>query len=271
VPELPEVETTLRGVAPHLLGRRVAEVRVRDGRLRWPVPEDLARHLTGARVERARRRGKYLLLGLDDGALMIHLGMSGSLRILAANKAPGRHDHIDLVMDSGRLLRFTDPRRFGSFHWLSRDDDSHPLLRHLGLEPLSPDFDGPALHAASRGRRAPVKSLIMDQRVLVGVGNIYANEALFAAGIRPTRRADRVNRAGCERLAARIREVLENAIRMGGTTLRDYTDERGRPGYFAQSLLVYGRGGLPCRRCGRALKEVRLGQRTTVYCAGCQR
>jgi formamidopyrimidine-DNA glycosylase len=271
MPELPEVETTLRGILPHVLGQQILEVVVRNSRLRWPVPDSLARELPGRHVERMQRRGKYLLLFAGDGCLLIHLGMSGSLRIVPAYEPRLPHDHIDLVLPGERVLRYCDPRRFGCMLWLKDDPQRHPLLQSLGPEPLGDDFSGRTLFESSRGRKTAVKAFIMDSHVVVGVGNIYANEALFMAGIRPTLAVGRLSAARCDRLADCIREILGRAIAMGGTTLRDFVGGDGKPGYFKQSLHVYGRGGQPCTQCGTALKEVRLGQRSTVFCPQCQR
>lgn len=270
MPELPEVETTRRGIEPHAVGRKVRAVTVREPRLRWPVPGDLAGRLTGQVIERLERRAKYLLFRMPAGSLMVHLGMSGSLRVVQPGDPPATHDHIDLLLEDNICLRYNDPRRFGSFHWLP-PEAGHPLLDHLGPEPLSEAFDGALLYRRSRGRKGPVKNFIMDGKVVVGVGNIYANEALFLSGIRPTRPAGRISRARYEALADNIKQVLTNAITQGGTTLRDFVGGDGKPGYFAQQLRVYGRAGEPCRSCGRPLREARLGQRTSVYCVTCQR
>jgi formamidopyrimidine-DNA glycosylase len=269
VPELPEVETTRRGIAPHLLGRRVAGWQVRNAALRWPVvmPEDIR----GQRVTAVDRRGKYLLISLERGAIIVHLGMSGSLRVVPAATAPGKHDHVDVLLDSQRVLRLNDPRRFGSIHWQPASDPCHWLLAGLGVEPLSEDFTGAYLKRAARNRRVCVKNLLMDGHVVVGVGNIYASEALFMARIRPTLQARRVTLVSYERLADAVRDVLQRAIEMGGTTLRDFVNQDGQPGYFRQSLYVYGRDGLPCRLCGTVLKGLRLGQRASVFCPNCQR
>ncbi|MEQ8484765.1 MAG: bifunctional DNA-formamidopyrimidine glycosylase/DNA-(apurinic or apyrimidinic site) lyase [Pseudomonadales bacterium] len=269
MPELPEVETTRRGIAPHLVGRRLTGWQVRNAALRWPVV--LPELLRGQPVIDVGRRAKYLLIGLPAGALIVHLGMSGSLRVLPAGTPPLKHDHVDLEFDSGSLLRFNDPRRFGSIHYQPAAAPAHRLLAHLGIEPLSDAFTGVWLKQAARRRRLPVKSLLMDARVVVGVGNIYANEALFLAGIRPTQAAHRVTLAAYERLAEAVRQVLGAAIEMGGTTLRDFVNQDGQPGYFRQSLYVYGRDGLPCKRCGTTLKGLRIGQRATVFCPNCQR
>ena len=269
MPELPEVETTRLGILPHIKGKKVTAVLVREPRLRWPVPDDLALALTGLTVKSVNRRAKYLLLQTPAGRLMIHLGMSGSLRIARPDDPARKHDHVDLAFGDA-ILRYHDPRRFGSFHWL-RGDDSHPLLDHLGPEPLTDDFDGSHLFAASRGKTVAVKNFLMDSSVVVGVGNIYANEALFLAGINPQAGAGSISRTRLERLAGHTKAVLGRAIKAGGTSLRDFVREDGNPGYFKQSLNVYGRGGEPCSQCGRRLKEVRLGQRSTVYCTRCQR
>jgi formamidopyrimidine-DNA glycosylase len=271
MPELPEVETTLRGIAPHVLGQQIRAVVVRNSQLRWPVPEALRQELPGRRIERIERRGKYLLLSAGDACLLVHLGMSGSLRICSAYEPILKHDHIDIDLGQDRILRYSDPRRFGCMLWLKGDPFGHPLLQTLGPEPLSEEFTGATLFRGSRGRKVPVKSLIMDSHVVVGVGNIYANEALFMAGIRPDRAAGRIAAARYDLLAACIREILGRAIAMGGTTLRDFVGGDGKPGYFKQSLHVYGRGGQPCDRCGTVLTEIRIGQRSTVFCALCQR
>ena len=270
MPELPEVETTRRGVEPHCAGKRVAQVVVRDARLRWPIESDLPARVQGQTIDAVERRAKYLLFRLQRGSLMVHLGMSGSLRVLEPGIAPAPHDHVDLVMADGTCLRYNDPRRFGSFFYLPVGDD-HPLLDHLGPEPLSGAFSGELLYRRSRGRKGPVKNFIMDGKVVVGVGNIYANEALFLSGIRPDRAAGRISRARYEVLANNIKRVLTSAIEQGGTTLRDFVGGDGKPGYFAQQLYVYGRQGQPCKTCKTPLREARLGQRTSVYCISCQR
>ena len=269
MPELPEVETTRRGIEPHITGREVRQVIVRDHRLRWPVPTDLSERLVGQRLITARRRAKYLLLDTASGTVMIHLGMSGSLRIMPADTPALFHDHVDIVLDDGRCLRYNDPRRFGSFHWLA--DDDHALLRHLGPEPLSGDFTGKYLYQRSRGRKLAVKQFLMDGKIVVGAGNIYANEALFLAGIRPDRAAGRVSLERYDVLAVKVQEILAAAINQGGTTLRDFVGGDGKPGYFAQQLRVYGRGGKPCRVCATPLKEIRQNNRATVFCPTCQR
>jgi formamidopyrimidine-DNA glycosylase len=275
MPELPEVETTRRGLAPHVEGRRVRAVVLRRPDLRWPIPAEVGDLLPGQRISAVRRRAKYLLLDTQAGSALLHLGMSGSLRVLPAETPVRAHDHVDLVLDQdatrgSRVLRFTDPRRFGCLLW-QPPGETHPLLRGLGPEPLSDAFDGDYLFARSRGRQAPVKSFLMDQAVVVGVGNIYAAEALFAAGISPLRAAGRVSRERYRVLADEVRRILAHAIARGGTTLRDFLAPDGAPGYFEQELSASGRGGEPCPRCGRALKQATIGQRTTVWCGHCQR
>jgi len=271
MPELPEVETSLRGISPLLTGRRILRLVARDRRLRWPLPESLDQAVAGRRITALRRRAKYLLLDLETGTLLLHLGMSGSLRVLPADTAPGPHDHVDLVLSDGHCLRLRDPRRFGSLHWAPPPVETHPLLRHLGPEPLSAALDGPYLYERARGRSAAVKGFIMDSRIVVGVGNIYASESLFLAGIHPHRPAGRIGPARYQRLADSIKQVLEAAIQAGGTSLRDFVQEDGSPGYFAQRLRVYGRAGEPCPACGAPVRLRRIGQRSSFYCARCQR
>lgn len=271
MPELPEVETTRRGIAPHLIGHMVERVIVREPRLRWPVTAALVRGLTGNTIEAIERRAKYLLLKSSRGTAIVHLGMSGSLRVLPGDFPPFAHDHLDLTLDDGRILRYTDPRRFGCWLWTARDPHRHPLLARLGPEPLGERFDGEYLFDKSRKRRAAVKNFIMDSRVVAGVGNIYASEALFGAGIHPLRAAGRISRRRYDALAAATRAVLARAIREGGTTLRDYTQSDGNPGYFALKLDVYERDGEPCRRCRTAIRTLVIGQRASYYCPICQR
>ena len=271
MPELPEVETARRGIEPYLLGRRVAAVTVRDRRLRWPVPRSLTRELPGQRIEAVTRRGKYLLLHTAAGTALLHLGMSGSLRILAADTPAQKHDHVDLVLDSGKALRLRDPRRFGTLLWTRKDPLVHPLLRALGPEPLSADFDGDYLFERSRGRSVAAKLFIMNSHVIVGVGNIYASEALFLAGIRPGRAVGRISRSEYAALARAIKKVLTASIKAGGTSLRDFTREDGEPGYFLQRLRVYGRDGERCYRCDGTVVAKIMGQRSTYYCPRCQK
>ena len=270
MPELPEVETTRRGLLPHLLGRSVVALDVRQPRLRWPVAPELRALLPGQRIEGIERRAKYLLVHTPVGSALLHLGMSGSLRVLAATTPVGPHDHVDWQLDSGRVLRYTDPRRFGCQLWQPRGA-VHPLLAALGPEPLSHTFDGDGLWARSRGRRTAVKVFLMDQAVVVGVGNIYASEALFAAGIHPKRMAGAISRTRYARLAGEVKRILARAITHGGTTLRDFINPDGAPGYFEQELFVYGRTGESCRRCGTPIRSVVLGQRSAFYCPRCQR
>jgi formamidopyrimidine-DNA glycosylase len=270
MPELPEVETTLRGIEPHVVGRQITGVEVRDARLRWPIPPELPALLNRKKLLAIRRRGKYLLLQFSTGHALIHLGMSGSLRLVNKSTAPLMHDHFDLAFGN-TVLRYCDPRRFGCLLWLEDEPEHHALLRHLGPEPLSDDFDAEYLYRRSRKRTLPVKQFIMDSKVVVGVGNIYANESLFMAHIKPARKAGTLTRKNCEDLVRDIKRVLGRAIDQGGTTLRDFVGGDGRPGYFSQQLLVYGRGGEPCPACGKPLRETRMNNRTTVYCTDCQR
>ncbi|MFW6341807.1 MAG: bifunctional DNA-formamidopyrimidine glycosylase/DNA-(apurinic or apyrimidinic site) lyase [Halothiobacillaceae bacterium] len=270
MPELPEVETTRRGITPHLTGRIIRFATVRDGRLRWPVRADLPAWLQGRRIEAIERRAKYLLLRLSGPAtLVVHLGMSGSLRLVTPEIPPRKHDHIDLVLDSGQALRYHDPRRFGAF--LDHEGHGeHPRLAGLGPEPLEDKFDGDHLAAAARGRRLAIKKLIMTNTVVVGVGNIYANEALFLARIHPATPAGNCTPDQLQRLAGTIRQVLADAIVQGGTTLRDFVREDGQPGYFAQSLRVYDRHGEPCRTCASPIERQVIDQRASFFCPSCQ-
>jgi formamidopyrimidine-DNA glycosylase len=270
MPELPEVETTLRGITPSLKGRVIHEVVVRNASLRWPVTNDVQR-ACGQVVRGLRRRAKYLLIELKAGGLMIHLGMSGALRICDAGDPPRKHDHIDIVLDSGLCARFNDPRRFGVFLWWDAPAEHHPLLSELGPEPLLDGFGGNYLWQKSRKRKGPVKNFIMDGKIVVGVGNIYASEALFMSGIHPSRAAGRISELRYDALAGAIRDVLERAIRNGGTTLRDFLDSDGNPGYFARELLVYDREGFPCFQCQRPIRRKVIGQRSSYYCPSCQR
>lgn len=270
MPELPEVETTRLGIAPLVAGRRIAALVVREPRLRWPVPEALAGEIAGQSVNGVRRRAKYLLIDLERGSLILHLGMSGSLRVLPSGTPPIDHDHIDILLDSGVALRFNDPRRFGSLLWTRTDPLAHPLLKRLAPEPLEETFDGKYLYRVSRRRRVAIKQLLMNSRVVVGVGNIYASEALFRARIHPRRAAGRLSRVKLARLARAIKSVLTTAIRAGGTTLRDYVSADGSPGYFRQRLYVYERTGRPCRVCRSTIRQIKQGQRSTYYCPKCQ-
>jgi formamidopyrimidine-DNA glycosylase len=271
MPELPEVETIRCGIEPFIKGRRVTKVLVRTPRLRWPIPDDLATRLCGQTVYEVERRAKYLLLRTQDGTLLVHLGMSGFLRVLQQSQPAGKHDHADIEFAGGICLRLNDVRRFGALLWLDGDPAHHPLLANLGPEPLSAELTGKYLYQRSRGRRLAVKPFIMDSQVVVGVGNIYASESLFRAGIDPARAAGRISLARYQSLAAAIRQVLQEAIAAGGTTLRDFSDQDGRPGYFAQQLKVYGRDGEPCSTCGQVIVKIQLGQRSTYFCRQCQR
>jgi formamidopyrimidine-DNA glycosylase len=271
MPELPEVETTRRGLLPHVVGHRIAELRIYDPRLRWRVPSSLPGEVAGRRIDALDRRGKYLLFRLGPDALIVHLGMTGSLRVF--RRAPRRrpHDHVDVVLDAGTTLRYHDPRRFGAVLLAHAPVDRHPLLARLGPEPFDPAFDGDYLAGVTKRRRAAIKLALMDNHLVVGVGNIYANESLFRAGIRPTIGAHRVTRARLARLVDEVRATLSEAIAKGGSTLRDYVDSDGAPGYFQLDTFVYGRGGEPCRVCGTPIRAVRQGGRASYYCPRCQR
>ncbi len=271
MPELPEVETTRRGIRPALRGHVVTGLRVREPRLRWPVDRGLEAAIVGMRVVEVHRRAKYLLIELEGGTLIAHLGMSGSLRVLTADAPLQPHDHYDLLLDTGRCLRFNDPRRFGCLLWSDGEPTGHALLAGLGPEPLGDEFDVEYLFARARGRRVAIKQFLMDQRVVVGVGNIYASEALFRAGIDPRRPAGRVSPARLARLVDAVRDVLSAAIRQGGTTLRDYVNAEGTPGYFRQKLFVYERAGERCRTCGTKIRQVVQAQRSTYFCPRCQK
>ncbi len=270
MPELPEVETTLRGVSPYLVGRVVQKVIVRDARLRWPVPESV-HSLAGHAVTAGTRRGKYMLFASPPGTLLLHLGMSGSLRVTDAATPWRKHDHVALEMDTGMHIRLHDPRRFGAFLMIEGPAEAHPLLSELGPEPLSDAFTAAYLRTRTEGRTAPIKQVIMDSHVVVGVGNIYACEALFMAGISPTREAGKVSRPKLEALVLSIQEVLAASIEMGGTTLRDFLRETGEPGYFKQTLRVYDREGQPCIGCGTPIKRIVQSNRSTFFCPKCQK
>lgn len=270
MPELPEVETTRRGLAPLVEGRRIAAVTIRQRQLRWPIPAELDA-VAGQTITALERRAKWLIWRLESGSLLWHLGMSGSFRGWQNPPAPGPHDHVDLAIEHGHVIRYTDPRRFGALLWGGDAPHAHPRLATLGPEPLGDAFDGEWLWRLSRGRRAAVKLFIMDAKTVVGVGNIYASEALFAAGIHPRRPAGRISRQRYDALAGTIRKTLADAIEVGGTSLRDFTAGDGTPGYFGQSLKVYGRDGEPCPRCGAAIRREVIGQRSTFFCPRCQR
>lgn len=271
MPELPEVETTLRGLQPHVLHHKITQVIVRHHGLRWPIPAHIQETLKNQIINKVSRRGKYLLFQTTAGTIILHLGMSGSLRILTKPTPAKKHDHVDIELENHAIIRLTDPRRFGAMLWTDTNPFEHDLLKNLGPEPLEKDFNGAYLWQRSRKRKVPVKSFIMDSKIVVGVGNIYAAEALFEAGISPTLQAGKVSEARYELLVAAIQRILRSAIKKGGTTLKDFVNSEGKPGYFNFHLKAYGRTGLPCVKCGTTLKEIRLGQRSTVYCPKCQK
>jgi len=270
MPELPEVEITRQGIAPHLLGQRVEAVVLRHDGLRYPFPPDLAQRLQGQRIRAVRRRAKYILIDVGAWVLLLHLGMSGSLRVVPRGTAPAKHDHFDLVL-STEVLRLRDPRRFGAVLLLTPPAEAHPLLADLGPEPLDAAFDGKALWTMSRDRKTPVKLFIMDAHQVVGVGNIYASESLFRARIHPQTPVGRLSRAKCERLAACIKETLQAALAAGGSSLKDFVHSDGSSGYFQQQYGVYGREGEACRVCGTNVLRCVMGQRATFYCPVCQK
>ena len=271
MPELPEVETTLRGIAPHVTGHMVTDVIIRTAKLRWTIPNNLPELLRGQVASSLQRRAKYLLINFNHGTLIVHLGMSGSLRILTAPTLPAKHDHFDLVLANGVIMRLRDPRKFGAVLWQVGEVSEHPLLARLGPEPLSDEFNGDYLYRATRKRSAAIKLVIMDSHIVVGVGNIYANEALFRACIKPQLTAGKISRQRCEQLAEEIRATLGEAISLGGSSLRDYVDSDGNLGYFQQHYWVYGRAGEPCKKCGTPIKLIKQGQRSSFYCPVCQR
>jgi formamidopyrimidine-DNA glycosylase len=276
MPELPEVETTRRGLAAHLTGLSIKDVVIRNASLRWPIPKNLPKLLRGRTIALLKRRAKYLLMDCGNGTLILHLGMSGSLRILPDGTPPDKHDHFDLVLSNGTLMRLRDPRRFGAVLWHTGDPAIHPLLATLGPEPLEEwppanNFDARYLYQITRGRSVSIKQCIMDNHIVVGVGNIYANEALFRAGIKPQLAAGKLSLPRCAKLVEEIRATLTEAIQLGGSTLRDFVNTSGQPGYFQQHYWVYGRSGEPCRRCGLPIKQIRQGQRSSFYCGSCQK
>ncbi len=275
MPELPEVETTCRGIEPHLVSHYIANVTVRNAKLRWPIPSDLKETLTGLQIKSVTRRAKYLLLDCGVGTLIMHLGMSGSLRMLAPplsqQEPPQKHDHFDLTLDDDAILRLKDPRRFGAVLWHIGDIMCHPLLANLGPEPLTTVFNEQLMYEKTRNRRTPIKVLLMDNHVVVGVGNIYANEALFRAGINPKIAAGKIGLARYKKLVQAVKEILVLAIEAGGSSLRDFVNSDGKPGYFQQQYWVYGRVGELCRKCGATIKQIKQGQRSSFYCSNCQR
>lgn len=270
MPELPEVETTLRGISTHVLNARFTRITIRNPRLRWPVPETLLTELPQQTITAITRRAKYLLFSTTKGTLILHLGMSGNLRIMTAETAYKKHDHVEFCFANGLALRLNDPRRFGAVLWTTDPIEEHPLLKSLGCEPLSEQFTTELLFALSRKKTVAIKQFIMNSKIVVGIGNIYANEALFASGIHPTRSAGRISKKRYEKLCLAIKDILERAIVQGGTTLQDFVDSSGKPGYFKQELAVYGRKGKPCLCCQKKLHEIRQGNRSTVYCTHCQ-
>lgn len=269
MPELPEVETSRRGISPHIIKKKITAIAIRQSQLRWPITENLAQLLVDKILLSVQRRAKYLLLNFDNGTLLIHLGMSGSLRICPIETPFKKHEHADIVFQNC-LLRYTDPRRFGAILWLGNEPLQHALLKHLGPEPLSEEFSGKYLYEQAKNRKLPVKQFIMEQQVVTGVGNIYATEALFSAGIKPTRSANNISLKRYQRLAEAIKMILEIAIKQGGTTLKDFTGGDGKPGYFQQTLNIYGKSGELCPKCETPLKSIKLAARNSVYCANCQ-
>lgn len=271
MPELPEVETTRRGIEPYLVNESVTKLIIHQWQLRWAIPETI-RQLENQQIKTVSRRGKYILIQTTIGQAIVHLGMSGSLRICTHADEPRRkHDHVEMQLSNGALLRFHDPRRFGCLLWQSASEPAHPLLDKLGPEPLNDEFDTAHLICATRKRKVPIKNLIMNSQIVVGVGNIYASEALFMAGIRPGRAAGRVTYLECEKLVVAVKTILQQSIDQGGTTLRDFVNSDGEPGYFKQSLSVYGKEGEACQQCNSLIKQKVLGQRSTFYCTQCQR
>lgn len=270
MPELPEVETSRRGIEPHLLNKTIKNIEIRQHKLRWPIPEDLASLATGKKIREVCRRAKYIYLKLDNGSIIIHLGMSGSLRICEKNTPPEKHDHIDICV-SNKILRLRDPRKFGCVLWSPADINEHKLIKALGPEPLTTEFNANYLHQKSNKRQCSIKALIMNSHIVVGIGNIYASESLFRAGINPKRKAGNISLKRLQLLVDAIKQILAEAIKQGGTTLRDFTSESGQPGYFAQKLLVYGKTGESCASCGQAIKQFNQQARSTYYCPQCQR
>lgn len=271
MPELPEVETTLRGIKPHILGYRIKNMCVRQAKLRWPIPRDIAETLKNKKITAINRRAKYLLFQFEQETVIVHLGMSGSLRILTEYTPPQKHDHFDIEFEHHKILRFTDPRRFGACLWTNQDPIHHPLLRQLGIEPLDKKFSGMYLWRAAQKRTIPIKSLLMDHKVVVGIGNIYATELLFRAGVHPQTTACTLSYESCVQLVKIIKQILRQAIQQGGSTIKDFSKSDGKPGYFAQHFKVYGRSGLACVTCHTVLQTLRIAQRSTVYCTQCQR
>lgn len=270
MPELPEVETIMHGLKPHIENAIIQDVVVRHHQLRWPIPPALQEHLSQGRIGKLSRRGKYLLMPTDAGTLIIHLGMSGSLRIVTRTTHLNPHDHVDIIFSDNKILRYTDPRRFGALLWTTDDPSNHALLKSLGIEPLDAAFTALYLMKRAHSRRVPIKSFIMNSKIVVGIGNIYAAEALFLAGIHPVTPAGLLTQIQCQKLVNAIKNILQSAIKQGGTTIKDFVNSAGKPGYFAQQLSVYGRTELPCVRCQSPLRQLKLGARSTVFCTHCQ-
>ena len=271
MPELPEVETSRRGIKPHIINKKVTNVIIRQKSLRWPIPAIMKKQLVGQIIQNVKRRGKYILLYTSTGTVILHLGMSGSLRILKKSVTPEKHDHFDIEFSNNKLLRLRDPRRFGAVLWTKSDPLLHKLLINLGPEPLSDAFTAEYLYESSRTRKVAIKTYLMNSHVVVGVGNIYANESLFAAGINPKRTANKISLKSYQKLVPEIKAILEKSIEQGGTTLKDFINEDGKPGYFQQTLCVYGRASEPCINCGHTIKQITQAQRSTFYCTTCQK
>jgi formamidopyrimidine-DNA glycosylase len=271
MPELPEVETSRRGIEPHLHNKTITGITIRQHKLRWPIPRNLPKLAKGQKIRDICRRAKYIYLKLDNGSIIIHLGMSGSLRICTAKTPPDKHDHIDITVANNKILRLRDPRKFGCVLWTADDINQHKLIKSLGPEPLDDVFTAEYLHDKAKKRSCSIKSFIMNSHIVVGVGNIYASESLFKAGINPKRKAGNISLARLEKLVTAIKLTLRESIEQGGTTLKDFTSEDGQPGYFAQKLQVYGRAGEPCTVCGHAIKQITQQARSTFYCPKCQR
>jgi len=271
MPELPEVETTKRGIEPHIVGKKISDIVIREKRFRWPIQNCLKKNITGKIILSISRRSKYILFHLENGCFMIHLGMSGSLRIITNDQPIKKHDHIDIQVNENKIIRFNDPRRFGSLLWLGKQPYKHFLLNKLGPEPLSEEFTSDYLFNKSRNRKLPIKNFIMNNNIVVGVGNIYANEALFISGIRPSKPTYRVTKKDFEKLTDAIVKVLTLSIEMGGTTLKDFVDSSGNPGYFQQTLFVYGRNKMLCKICSNKIHLQHIGQRSSYFCKNCQK
>ena len=271
MPELPEVETSRRGIEPYILNKKVTEVIIRQKKLRWPIPSVMKQQLTGQKIQKVERRGKYILLTTEAGTVILHLGMSGSLRILNKSTSPEKHDHFDIVFNNNKVLRLRDPRRFGAVLWTKKDPLKHKLLSNLGPEPLESEFTAQYIFNSSRNRKVAIKTFLMNSHIVVGVGNIYANESLFTAGINPKCLAHKISLSRYEKLVAAVKDILKRSIDQGGTTLRDFTQQDGKPGYFQQTLLVYGQKDKACPNCGKAIKQITQTQRSTFYCTNCQK